>query len=145
MSMFFESGLHLPFKQCGTCCSEMLALNAAHSEILNPISLNFSVLQLKKQRLKEKIEADVGALVQFLLDERDSLLESLDAEEVVTMAVIDDNLKIVEKEAEAVDKAIVTIHNHISGKTSFEVSLSYQMSDSQKWFTSIYLTSICLC
>lgn len=76
------------------------------------------------------MEADVGALVQFLLDERDSLLESLDAEEVATMAVIDDNLKIAETEAEAVDKAIVSIHNHISGKTSFEVSLSSQASDS---------------
>lgn len=86
---------------------------------------------MKKQRLKEKIEADVGALVQFLLDERDSLLESLDAEEVATMAVIDDNLKTVETEAAVVDKAIATIHSHISGKTSFEVSLTYQPSDSQ--------------
>lgn len=104
----------------------MLHWNGSEFSFWNPrsICLNFSVLQSKKQRLKEKIEADVGALVQFLLDERDSLLESLDAEEVVTMAVIDDNLKIVEKEADAVDKAIVTIHNHISGKTSFEVSLA---------------------
>ncbi|XP_053187568.1 E3 ubiquitin-protein ligase TRIM47 [Scomber japonicus] len=79
-----------------------------------------SEVRMKKQRLKEKIEADVGALVQFLLDERDSLLDSLDAEEVATMAVIDDNLKIVETEAAAVDKAITDIHSHISGKTSFE-------------------------
>lgn len=93
---------------------------------------NLSVLQLKKQRLKEKIEADVGALVQFLLDERDSLLDSLDAEEVATMAVIDDNMKIVETEAAAVDKAIADIHSHISGKTSFEVSITNQLSDSQK-------------
>lgn len=71
-------------------------------------------------------------MVQFLLDERDSLLESLDAEEVATMAVIDDNLKIVETEAAAVDKAITNIHNHISGKTSFEVSLTYKPSDSQR-------------
>ena len=78
---------------------------------------------MKKQRLKEKIEADVGALVQFLLDERDSLLESLDAEEVATMAVIDDNLKTVEMEASAVDKDIADIHNQLSGKTSFEVSI----------------------
>lgn len=110
----------------------MLTLNVAHHQIFSPISLNFSVLQSKNQRLKEKVEADVGALVQFLLDERDSLLESLDAEEVATMAVIDDNLKIVETEAEAVDKAIISIHNHISGKTSFEVSLSYQVPDSQR-------------
>lgn len=86
---------------------------------------------MKKQRLKEKIEADVGALVQFLLDERDSLLESLDAEEVATMAVIDDSLKIAETEAAAVDKDIANIHSRISGKTSFEVSLTYQPSDSQ--------------
>lgn len=87
------------------------------------------ILQSKKRRLKEKIEADVGALVQFLLDERDSLLESLDAEEVATMAVIDDNLRIVEKEAKAVDKAIADIHSHISGKTSFEVSLSCEVCE----------------
>lgn len=85
--------------------------------------LQTTVLQSKKQRLKEKIEEDVGALVQFLLDERDSLLESLDAEEVAAMAVIDDNLKTVETEEEAIDKAVVNIHNHISGKTSFEVGV----------------------
>lgn len=78
---------------------------------------------MKKERLKEKIEADVGALVQFLLDERDSLLESLDAEEVVTMAVIDENLKLVETENTVVGKAISDIHAHLGGKTSFEVSL----------------------
>lgn len=87
------------------------------------VFLQTPVLQSKKQRLKEKIEEDVGALVQFLLDERDSLLESLDAEEVAAMAVIDDNLKTVETEEEAIDKAVVNIHNHISGKTSFEVSV----------------------
>ncbi|KAG8007985.1 Zinc-binding protein A33 [Nibea albiflora] len=86
-----------------------------------------SEVRLKKQRLKEKIEADVGALVQFLLDERDSLLDSLDAEEVASMAVIDDNLKIVQTAAEAVDKAITNIHSHISGKTSFEVSHTPQL------------------
>ncbi|KAK5858566.1 hypothetical protein PBY51_002697 [Eleginops maclovinus] len=79
-----------------------------------------SEAKLKKKRLKEKIEADVGALVQFLLDERDSLLESLDAEEVATMAVIDENLKTVETEVASVDKAIADIHGHIGGKTSFE-------------------------
>lgn len=90
-------------------------------------------LQSKKQRLKEKIEEDVGALVQFLLDERDSLLESLDAEEVAAMAVIDDNLKTVETEEEAIDKAVVNIHNHISGKTSFEVSVWFQIFKSQTY------------
>lgn len=90
--------------------------------------------QLKKQRLKEKIEADVGALVQFLLDERDSLLESLDAEEVAAMATIDDNLKTVETEAAAVDKAISDIHSHMSGKTSFEVSLIYLLDNSCSYY-----------
>lgn len=55
------------------------------------------------------------------------MLESLDAEEVATMAVIDDNLKIVQTAAEAVDKAITNIHSHISGKTSFEVSRTHQL------------------
>lgn len=63
-------------------------------------------------------------MVQFLLDERDSLLESLDAEEVASMAVIDDNLKTVETEEVAIEKSIVNIHNQISGKTSFEVDAS---------------------
>ncbi|XP_056298453.1 E3 ubiquitin-protein ligase TRIM47 [Pseudoliparis swirei] len=76
--------------------------------------------RLKKQRLKDKIEADVGALVQFLLDERDSLLESLDSEDVSAVAVIDDNLKVVATELAAVDKAIAEIHGHINGKTNFE-------------------------
>ncbi|XP_076605787.1 E3 ubiquitin-protein ligase TRIM47 [Chaetodon auriga] len=101
----------------------LMELNWQKSQCVKVITVDErtkSEVRLKKQRLKEKIEADVGALVQFLLDERDSLLESLDAEEVATMAVIDDNLKIVETEAAAVDKAIANIHSHISGKTSFE-------------------------
>uniref|UniRef100_A0A3P9M712 Tripartite motif containing 47 n=1 Tax=Oryzias latipes TaxID=8090 RepID=A0A3P9M712_ORYLA len=77
-------------------------------------------VRMKKQRLKEKIEADVGALVQFLLDERDSLLESLDAEEVAAVAVIDENLKFAEEEAAAADKAIADIHRHVSGNTNLE-------------------------
>lgn len=62
-------------------------------------------------------------MVQFLLDERDSLLESLDAEEVAATAVIEDNLKRVEMNVKDVDKAIADINEHISGKTNFEVSL----------------------
>lgn len=61
-------------------------------------------------------------MVQFLLDERDSLLESLDAEEAASLAIIDDNLEFVESEAADVDKLIADIHNHIGGKTNFEVS-----------------------
>ena len=88
-----------------------------------PVSLCPRVrpLQLRKQRLKERIEADVGALVQFLLDERDALLDGLDAEEVATNAVLDDNLKTVKAEAAAVDATIADVNDHIAGKTSFEV------------------------
>uniref|UniRef100_A0A3B3ZAJ3 Uncharacterized protein n=1 Tax=Periophthalmus magnuspinnatus TaxID=409849 RepID=A0A3B3ZAJ3_9GOBI len=81
-------------------------------------------VRTRKKRLKDKIEADVGALVQFLLDERDSLLDSLDAEEVATMAVIDENLKSVEEENTAVSKVITDFQSHLEGKTSFEVSFS---------------------
>ncbi|CAL8280948.1 unnamed protein product [Arctogadus glacialis] len=77
-------------------------------------------LKLRKQRLKEKIEADVGALVQFLLDERDALLDGLDAEAVATNAVLDDNLKTVKAEAAVVDATIADVNDHIAGKTSFE-------------------------
>lgn len=51
------------------------------------------------------------------------MLESLDAEEVAAMAVIEDNLKTVEMNVKAVDEAIGDINKHMSGKTSFEVSL----------------------
>ncbi|KAJ7997492.1 hypothetical protein DPEC_G00229590 [Dallia pectoralis] len=76
--------------------------------------------KLKKKKLKEKIEDDVGALVQFLLDEKDDLLEALDAEEVAVLEVMDENLRRVEAEMVAVGKHIAEIHNHISGKTSIE-------------------------
>ena len=75
--------------------------------------------------MKEKIEEDVGALVQFLLDEKDTLLDGLDAELVATTAVIDENLKKVDAEAAAVDKAIAEIRKHVGGKPSFEVSLAW--------------------
>lgn len=118
------------------CCSEM----GRYCSLLKREFWTSDILQSKKQRLKEKIEADVGALVQFLLDERDFLLDALDDDEGATMAVIDDNLKIVEKEAKAVDKAIADIHSHISGKTSFEVSLSYEVCelDVSAIFTLLY-------
>lgn len=101
----------------------LMELNWQKSQCVKVIAVDErtkSEVRLKKQRLKEKIEADVGALVQFLLDERDSLLETLDAEEEATMSLIEDNLKIAESEVADVDKAIANIHNHISGKTSFE-------------------------
>ncbi|XP_068600097.1 E3 ubiquitin-protein ligase TRIM47 [Brachionichthys hirsutus] len=90
--------------------------------------LTKSEVRLKKMRLKEKIESDVGALVQFLLDERDSLLDSLDADEVATMAVIDDNLETVEAEMEAFEKATDDIHNHLSSTSSIE-SMSKTLSE----------------
>ncbi|KAJ8342515.1 hypothetical protein SKAU_G00324430 [Synaphobranchus kaupii] len=74
----------------------------------------------RKQDLKAKIENDIGALVQFLLDEKDDVMASLDAEEVATVAMIDENLKDVSKEMTAVDKAITDIQNHLSGKTTFQ-------------------------
>lgn len=85
-------------------------------------------LQSKKRRLKEKIEADLGALVQFLLSERDALLDGLDAEELGTMAVLDDNQKTVDAEVAAVDATIAQIRDHVTGKTSFEVGRSVARS-----------------
>lgn len=84
-------------------------------------SQTFMSRQLKKQALKEKIEEDVGALVQFLLDEKDDLLERLEAEAVATIGLIDANLKRVESEAAKVDKAITEIQNHLSDSANFEV------------------------
>ncbi|KAL2094305.1 hypothetical protein ACEWY4_009024 [Coilia grayii] len=76
--------------------------------------------KMKKQALKEKIEEDVGALVQFLLDEKDDLLESLETEEVATVALIDENLKLVGKEEASVDKAIADIQSQLSDSANFE-------------------------
>uniref|UniRef100_A0A8C6SPD2 Tripartite motif containing 47 n=1 Tax=Neogobius melanostomus TaxID=47308 RepID=A0A8C6SPD2_9GOBI len=110
----------------------LIQLNWHKGQCMNVISADKRTkdeVRRRKDRLKEKIEADVGALVQFLLDERDSLLDSLDAEEVVTMAVIDENLKSAEEEHTVVSKAIADIHSHLGGKTSFEVScLNHTMS-----------------
>lgn len=81
------------------------------------------LMQMKKQALKEKIEEDVGAMVQFLLDEKDDLLESLEAEEVATIALLDENLKLVGSEEASVDKAITDIQTQLSDSTNFEVGL----------------------
>ncbi|XP_077361856.1 E3 ubiquitin-protein ligase TRIM47 [Festucalex cinctus] len=77
-------------------------------------------VRMKKQRLKERVEADVGALVQFLLDERDALLDSLDAEEAAAVAVLDENLEMVRAEAADVAKYIADINQHVNGDTSFQ-------------------------
>lgn len=92
-------------------------------------SQTFTSQQLKKQALKEKIEDDVGALVQFLLDEKDDLLERLEAEVVATIGVIDANLKRVESEAAKVDKAITEIQNQLSDSANFEVIKIQSLQD----------------
>ncbi len=71
--------------------------------------------------MKEKIEDDVGALVQFLLDEKDDLLERLEVEAEATLGLIDANLKRVESEAAKVEKAISEIQNQLSDSAKFEV------------------------
>ncbi|XP_030648754.1 E3 ubiquitin-protein ligase TRIM47 [Chanos chanos] len=96
--------------------------------------------KLQKQALKEKIEDDVGALVQFLLDEKDELLERLEAEEVATLSMIDDNLQLVESKAAAVDKAIAELQSHLNGETSFE-SLSKAYSSPFDGNTSVQATN----
>ncbi|XP_061608329.1 E3 ubiquitin-protein ligase TRIM47 [Phyllopteryx taeniolatus] len=101
----------------------LMELNWHKSQCLKVITADertVTDVRMKKQRLKERVEADVGALVQFLLDERDSLLDSLDAEEVAAVAVVDDNLEIVRAEAAAVAKCVADIHAHIGGETTFE-------------------------
>ncbi|XP_061787326.1 E3 ubiquitin-protein ligase TRIM47 [Nerophis lumbriciformis] len=77
-------------------------------------------IKVKTQRLKDKIQSDVGVLVQFLLDERDSFLDHLDADEVAAVAALEDNLKEAEAEVAAATQSIAEIHNHINTKTSFE-------------------------
>ncbi|XP_036380377.1 E3 ubiquitin-protein ligase TRIM47 [Megalops cyprinoides] len=97
-------------------------------------------VKLKKQELKGKIENDIGALVQFLLDEKDDLLASLEAEEVATVTMIDENLKDVEKEMVAVDKAIADIQNHLTGKSNFE-AMSQTISSPHQMYTSLQATN----
>ncbi|TRY98154.1 hypothetical protein DNTS_033087 [Danionella cerebrum] len=77
-------------------------------------------IQLREHALKEKIEDDVGALVQFLLDEKDDLLERLETEAVAAIGLIDANIKKVESEAAKVDKAINEIQSHLSDSANFE-------------------------
>ncbi|XP_077596178.1 E3 ubiquitin-protein ligase TRIM47 [Stigmatopora nigra] len=77
-------------------------------------------VRMKKKRLKDKVEADVGALVQFLLDERDSLLDSLDAQEAAALATLDDKLDSVKAEAAVVERHVAEVHAHASGDTTFQ-------------------------
>ncbi|KAG9351775.1 hypothetical protein JZ751_023026 [Albula glossodonta] len=97
-------------------------------------------MKLKKQELKGKIENDIGALVQFLLDEKDDLLASIDAEEVATVTMIDENLKDVAKEMSSVDKAIVDIQNHLSGKSNFE-AISQTVASPYQVYSSLQATN----
>lgn len=62
--------------------------------------------------------------MQFLLDEKDRLLERLEAEEASTISLVDENLKLVESEAAKVDKAIAEIQNQLSEVAKFEVCLT---------------------
>lgn len=56
------------------------------------------------------------------------------------MAVIEDNLKTLEMNIKAVDKAIADINKHTSGKTSFEVSLGLKHGENRvKVQTRTYL------
>ncbi|CAL9686110.1 unnamed protein product [Knipowitschia caucasica] len=92
----------------------------------------------RKQRVKEKIEADVGALVQFLLDERDSLLDALDVEEVTTMETIEENLKSAEEEHAAVCKTLADVQTLLGGTGSLEsLFTSYEEAISGKRFASL--------
>lgn len=108
-----------------TCCSQLLSLHICKvPEWCISVSWIYNLFlwtQLKKQALKEKMEDDVGALVQFLLDEKDDLLERLEAEATTTIGLIDENLKRVESEAAKVDKAITEIQKHLSDGANFEV------------------------
>lgn len=98
-------------------------------------------MQMKKQALKEKIEEDVGALVQFLLDEKDDLLESLEAEEVATVALLDENLKLVSSEEASVDKAITDIQTQLSDSANFEVRQQHLVG----WLVTVLLMMMILC
>ena len=100
-----------------------------------------SVPKVNKRRIKEKIEADIGAMVQFLLDERDSLLEGLDVQAEDAVSLLDENLTMLEKDVAALDKVIADIHGHIGGKTSFEVSVTNEVAPPSSgyscwWFCS---------
>ncbi|XP_037126615.1 E3 ubiquitin-protein ligase TRIM47 [Syngnathus acus] len=77
-------------------------------------------IRMKKQRLKEKVEADVGALVQFLLDERDTLLDNLDAEEAAAVASVDDNLESIGAQAADATKHIADINQLLNGDGGFQ-------------------------
>ncbi|XP_053297586.1 E3 ubiquitin-protein ligase TRIM47 [Pleuronectes platessa] len=89
-------------------------------DITTAETLNKDEAVVNKRRIKEKIEADIGAMVQFLLSERDSLLEGLEIQAEDTVSLLDENLEMLEKEGADLDKVIADIHGHIGGKTSFE-------------------------
>ena len=78
-------------------------------------------MMFSRDNLREKMEADVGHLVQFLLNMKDSMLDTLDTDEEATIQAINNNLSRVEAQLAAVDAEIATIHSHLTGETSFEV------------------------
>ncbi|XP_057676365.1 E3 ubiquitin-protein ligase TRIM47 isoform X2 [Corythoichthys intestinalis] len=105
--------LHLRLMDLNRHRSQCLRVIAADERTKNEV-------RMKKQRLKDKVEADVGALVQFLLDERDSLLDSLDAEEAAAVAALDDNLDAVKAEAAAAERRLADVRAHVGGETTFQ-------------------------
>ncbi|XP_057676364.1 E3 ubiquitin-protein ligase TRIM47 isoform X1 [Corythoichthys intestinalis] len=113
--------LHLRLMDLNRHRSQCLRVIAADERTKNEV-------RMKKQRLKDKVEADVGALVQFLLDERDSLLDSLDAEEAAAVAALDDNLDAVKAEAAAAERRLADVRAHVGGETTFQ-SLAETFND----------------
>ncbi|XP_066555895.1 E3 ubiquitin-protein ligase TRIM47 [Amia ocellicauda] len=92
-------------------------------------------IKMKKEHLRDRIEIEVGELVQFLLDEKDELLGNLEAEEQSVVHAIENNIKNVEKELTSVEKAITDLENLLKNKSSFEeisrtISSPFQINSS---------------
>ncbi|XP_033864396.3 zinc-binding protein A33-like [Acipenser ruthenus] len=77
-------------------------------------------IQMKKLQLKESIEASVGQLIQFLLDEKDELLEKLDSEEQTALSIVENNIQRLENLITEMEKEITEIQGNLS-QPSFEV------------------------
>lgn len=79
---------------------------------------------MKKLQLKESIEASVGQLIQFLLDEKDELLEKLDSEEQTALSIVENNIQKLENLITEMEKEITEIQGNLS-QPSFEVFLYF--------------------
>ncbi|MGH0174902.1 UNVERIFIED_CONTAM: hypothetical protein FKN15_072670 [Acipenser sinensis] len=71
-------------------------------------------IQMKKLQLKESIEASVGQLIQFLLDEKDELLEKLDSEEQTALAIVENNIQRLENLITEMEKEITEIQGNLT-------------------------------